>query len=250
MNIQYHKHFSSRLNRDMEYKTYEPETMAEDCRSLLAFPSQDGRFYDYENFGMVEILRPWIDAGKLRVICCDGIDRETVSDFGGDARYRLELHEKWVAYICEELLPAVSRREGETFITTGCSMGAYHAGNFFFRRPDIFDTVIALSGLYHSHYSYANYNDDLTYANSPQDFIAGMPEDHPWIEMYRKRRIIICVGQGRWEDELLESTRQLDTVLCQKHVPAWFDYWGFDCDHDWCWWRRQLPYFMGNVIPL
>ena len=31
---------------------------------------------------------------------------------------------------------------------TGCSMGAFHAANFFFRRPDLFDTVVALSGVY------------------------------------------------------------------------------------------------------
>ena len=62
------------------------------------------------------------------------------------------------------------------------------------------------------------------------------------------RRIIVCVGQGRWEDELLESTRHLDEILCSKHVPAWFDYWGYDVDHDWCWWRRQLAYFMQKVL--
>jgi esterase/lipase superfamily enzyme len=26
------------------------------------------------------------------------------------------------------------------------------------------------------------------------------------------------------------------------------DYWGFDVDHDWCWWRVQLPYFMEKVL--
>jgi esterase/lipase superfamily enzyme len=30
-------------------------------------------------------------------------------------------------------------------------------------------------------------------------------------------------------------------------VPAWFDYWGYDVNHDWPWWRRQLPYFLGKL---
>ena len=33
-------------------------------------------------------------------------------------------------------------------MTTGCSMGAYHALNFFLQHPDVFNKVIALSGVY------------------------------------------------------------------------------------------------------
>ena len=75
-----------------------------------------------------------------------------------------------------------------------------------------------------------------------------MPLDHPYMELYRNSRIIICIGQGRWEDELLESTRELDAVMREKGIPAWVDYWGFDCDHDWPWWRKQLPYFLEHVL--
>lgn len=243
MEIQYHKQYSPALGRDMEYKTYGTQGHA-----ILAFPSQDGRFYDWENFGMIDVLAPWIESGKCRLITCDGIDWETWSNFGGDPRWRLEQHERWFSHIVDELLPSVRQYEGETFITTGCSLGAFHAANFFFRRPDVFDTVIALSGLYHADYGFPWYHDDLTYSNNPQAFIQGMPDDHPWIDLYRQRRIIICVGQGRWEDELLESTRQLDAILRQKNIPAWIDYWGHDVDHDWCWWRPQLRYFLTNVL--
>ena len=31
-------------------------------------------------------------------------------------------------------------------------------------------------------------------------------------------------------------------------VHAWFDYWGYDVAHDWCWWRRQLPYFLNFLL--
>ncbi len=243
MEINYQKTFSKSLNRDMEYKTYGTEG-----RGVLVFPSQDGRFFDYENFGMIDVLAPWIERGQIHVICVDGIDGETWSNRGGDCRSRIELHEKWFHYIMDELLSSLQRTPEETFIVTGCSMGGFHAGNFFFRRPDVFDTLIALSGLYHAAYGFGNYHDELTYANSPEDFLANMPEDHPWMQRYRQRRIIVCVGQGRWEDELLESTRHLDEILCSKHVPAWFDYWGYDVDHDWCWWRRQLAYFMQKVL--
>lgn len=243
MEGQYHKHYSNRLGREMEYKTY-----GTGGRPVLVFPSQDGRFFDYENFGMIDVIAPMIEGGRIRVVCPDGIDGETWSNRGGDCRQRIELHERWYHYITEELVPEVRLCPGETFIVTGCSMGAFHAGNFFFRRPDIFDTVIALSGLYTAAYGFPTYSDDLTFLNSPVDYLREMPDDHPWMALYRTRRIYICVGQGRWEEELLESTRLLDTILCQRGIPAFMDYWGFDVDHDWCWWRVQLPYFMEKAL--
>lgn len=243
MQENYCKHYSQSLQRDMEYKVY-----GTTGHPVLAVPSQDGRFFDWENFGMIEVLRPWIERGEIRVITCDTIDKETWSDRYADGYWRIRRHEAWFCYVIDELLPAIRQSADETFMVTGCSMGAYHAANFFFRRPDIFDTVISMSGLYDSDYGFPNYHDELTYANSPISFIGGMPADHPWIDQYNRRNIIICVGQGRWEDELLESTRQLDTVLCQKGVKAWIDYWGTDVDHDWPWWRAQLPYFLQKVL--
>ena len=66
--------------------------------------------------------------------------------------------------------------------------------------------------------------------------------------LYRQRNIILCVGQGRGEEELLESTRCMDEILNNKGIPAWVDYWGYDVDHDWPWWRKQLAYFMQKIV--
>ena len=243
MEIQYHKAYSPSLGRDMEYKTY-----GTSGRPLLVFPSQDGRFWDYEDFGMIAILAPYIEQGRLRVICCDSIDKETWSDEWGDGRRRSEQHERWYHYIVDELIPAVRYHDGEQLITTGCSMGAFHAANFFFRRPDIFNAVIALSGFYHANLFFHDYCDDIVYNNSPLDFLPNMPADHYYWDMYRRSQMIFCVGQGNWEEVLLESTRRLDTLLCQKGANARFDYWGYDVAHDWDWWRKQLAYFIPQLL--
>lgn len=242
MITQYFKHYSHSLARDMEYKTYGTQGHA-----VLVFPSQDGRFYDYQNFDMVSTLSPFIETGKIRLICADSIDPETWSDTAGDPRARIVKHEQWYHYIIDELIPAV-RRGNETLIVTGCSMGGFHAANFFFRRPDIFDTLLSLSGLYGAEFFFGNYMDSLVYDNSPLAFLAGMPDDHFYWDLYRSRRIICCVGQGRWEEELLESTRKLDALLSSKHVEHWCDYWGYDVDHDWPWWRKQVYYFMNQIV--
>lgn len=245
MNVYYCKWYSQNLNRDMEYKVY-----GDQGHAIIAFPSQDGRFFDFAERGMIHELSPWIESGRIRVICVDGIDWETWSNMNGDCRWRIEQQERYFHYITDELMPNIRHWDNETMMVTGCSLGAMHAAIAFFRRPDLYDTLIAMSGLFHTSYSFPTYHDDLTYANSPQDFLQQMPEDHPWMNLYRQRRIVFTIGQGRWEEDTLWSTREMDRILAEKHVPAWFNYWGYDSDHDWPWWRKQLPHVMGNIYPL
>ena len=239
----YEKKYSHALGRDMEYKTY-----GDQGHPVLVFPSQNGRFYDFENFKMTDVLAGFIESGKIRLICCDGIDGETWSDANGDQHQRIVLHEKWYHYIVDELIPEVRHSEDETFITTGCSMGGYHAANFFFRRPDLFDTLLSLSGIYYAGFFFHNWTDPLVYDNSPYDYLRNMPADHYYWDIYRQRTIIMCVGQGDWEDDMLYSTRQIDAVLKEHQVGAWVDYWGYDVAHDWPWWRKQIVYFMEKLL--
>ena len=244
MEVRYFKEWSRELDRDMEFKVYGSRG-----KLCFAFPPQNGRFWDFENFGMVECMRPWIEEGRIMLVCADGIDGESWSAKDDDPRHRIEMQEKWFRYITLELYPR-ARELGDVHgkgMLTGCFMGAVHSGIFFFRRPDLFDTVVALSGTYNANDFIPGYMDDLIYDNSPVYFLPNMPFDHPYMELYRQSQLIFCVGQGAWEDELLAGTRALDAVCREKAIPAWFDYWGFDVNHDWCWWQKQLPYFMGKL---
>ena len=38
------------------------------------------------------------------------------------------------------------------------------------------------------------------------------------------------------------------TILRDKNIPAWVDYWGKDVSHDWEWWHRQLVHFMQHWL--
>ena len=246
MTERWEKSYTQSLGRELEYAVFGDDTAEKLC---LAFPPQNGRFYDFHNFGMVETARLWIEAGKMQIVCPDGIDGETWSDESGDPRRRIELQERWYHYIVDELLPRFAR-PGQKAMVCGCSMGGVHAGNFFFRRPDLFDTLLSMSGLFNGQYFFHDYMDDLVYANSPVHFLPNMPENHPWMTLYRQSTIILCVGQGAWEDDLLYGTRELDAILTAKNIPHWADYWGYDVTHDWCWWQKQFPYFLGHIIPI
>lgn len=251
MNKEYYKAYSHHLDRDMEVNIY-----GHAGKPCLVFPAQNGRFFDFENFRMVDACASFIEEGKLQLFCVDSIDEETWSNEQGDPRWRIERHEAWYRYICEELVPYIFEKNAQGndgqyasgLLTTGCSMGASHAANFFFRRPDIFDSVIALSGYYSADMFFHGYMDDLVYQNSPVDFINGMSYDHPYVEAYRHHSIIICTGQGAWEDDMIRSTTRLKELLDYKDVPAWIDFWGYDVNHDWPWWRVQFPYFLGHLL--
>jgi len=245
MREEYPKSRSTILGREMECALFcaDDPSNSGNAKLCLAFPPQNGRFYDFKNFGMVESVQPWIESGRLLLVCVDGIDGETWSNKGGDPRARIELQERWFSYVVDELLPKYAVF-GKKAMVCGCSMGAVHAGNFFFRRPDMFDVMVSLSGLFNAQYFMGDYMDDLVYANSPVHFLPNMPPDHPWMSLYRQSEIILCCGQGAWEDDLLAGTRELDRILTEKNIPHWADYWGFDVAHDWNWWQKQLPYFM------
>lgn len=251
MEMRYYKEYSRQLNRDMEFKVY--GTKGKPC---LVIPSQDGRFYDFEDFHMVETCQNFIENGQLQLFCIDTIDRETMSASERNIRERMEQHEKWYWYLVEEFYPRMieinhsqmDSSEWKMPMTAGCSMGAYHAANLFFRHPNLFDTVISMSGFYHLKTLIGDYMDDLVYLNSPYDSIAGMNYDHPYRQLYERSKIILCVGQGAWEDELLQDTREFDQLLKQKGISAWVDYWGFDSAHDWAWWRKQWYYFLSHIF--
>ena len=244
MKVEYYKEYSFSLARDMEFKVF-----GRGGKPVLAVPCQAGRFYDWENFGMVETLREFLETGQIQLFCVDSIDNETLFA-PGDPAQRARGQEAYYHYVIDELVPRIQtiNGTGRKLLATGCSMGAYHAANFFFRRPDVFDSVIALSGIYDTYDMYNGYMDEVVYANDPCASLSGMPEDHPYIQLYNQRKIMICVGQGAWEDLLLAGTRRLDEVLHRKGIRAWVDYWGLDVNHDWPWWKKQIRYFLPNVV--
>lgn len=238
----YIKDYSNILERDMEFVKF-----GKNGKVCFIFPELCGHYYDFKNFGLLESVEPFIEQGKIQIISTASIDDETWASKENSPRKRIELQEKWFHYIIDEMYPEFVPN-GEKAMVAGCSMGGYHAANFFFRRPDLFDTFVSLSGLFDAQFFFKDYFDNLVYDNSPIHFLAEMEENDEKMDMYRKSTIITCVGQGLWEEQLLKSTRILDKILTDKNVPHWSDYWGFDVSHDWSWWKKQLSYFCEKIL--
>lgn len=244
MNIEYHKWFSSHLNKDIELKVY-----GQSGKPILVFPCQGGRFYEWEDFGMVECVQDFIQSGKIQLFTVDSIDNESWANEHAHPKDRAVRHEQYDQYIVNEVVPFIKTKNSSSggILTTGASMGAYHAVNFYFRHPDVFDTLIAMSGLYSLKSFIGNYMDDNIYFNSPLDYLPNL-EDEWYLSHLKMGNAIIVVGQGPWEDNMIEDTRRLKEILEEKEIPAKFDFWGYDVNHDWPWWRKQLPYFIEQLF--
>ena len=249
MEVFYHKGFSHNLGRDMEYKRY-----GHAGRPVVMFPTSRGRFFQYEDTGTIAALSEFIDSGSIQVWTLDGIDSETFFSHDHDLQHRIGRHEAYFRYVRDEALSeilaaALLSNGGLTSkpIFSGCSMGAFHASNFAFRFPELAAGVIALSGLYSTQDFFGPALEGDIYFNSPLDYLAGLTDERI-LERIRALRMIFCTGQGAWEERMIRETHQLEDVLRDKSIPAWFDYWGSDVSHDWQWWHRQLPYFMGHWL--
>lgn len=230
------------LSRDLEYCVF-----GSGGKNCFVFPEQNGRFFDFKNFGLLDNVADWVNNNQVKLICVDSIDKESWSDEKGNPRERIELQEGWYHHIVDELYPLYVK-DNKKAMVCGCSMGGFHSAIFFFRRPDLFDTMLSLSGLYSPKLFFGNYIDDLVYDNSPSYFLQNMPHNHPWMKLYSESKIIACAGQHVSESFLLNETKELDRVLCSKNIPHWFDYWGYDVSHDWSWWGKQLNYFFQNIF--
>ncbi len=216
-------------------------------RPVVAFPSQDGRVGDFEAWGMVDACAGLIDAGRMRIVAVDGIDWQSWTNHAISPADRGRRHDAYDRYIAAEVMPFVRELTGwKRAWATGASMGGYHAANVVFRHPDLFDGLIAISGLYQLGLFVGDDQSEPVYMNSPLRYLPNL--DDPWyLERLREAKLAIVCGQGAWEDDMLADTRALREVLAAKGIPAIVDEWGQDVNHDWPWWRQMLPHYLERL---
>ena len=218
-------------------------------RPVLAFPSESGRAWDYENNGMVEAVRPLIDQGRIKLYCVDAFDEATWSDSWISLEERAIRNRAYQGWITEQVCswigsdsPGVSNA-----VVTGCSMGAYHALHFALTRADLFPVAICQSGNYDpSQWRSWGERGEATYFANPADYVPGLHGDHlQWLRSHV--HIVLTVGQGAWETHptgALPSTHHMAYLLSQKGISHDFDLWGYDVAHDWPWWQRQIAHHL------
>ena len=236
-------HFSRNLDREMHLMIY-----GQGGLPMLCFPTQNSMCRNYEDFGMIDNLADYIDGGKIQLFVVDTVDAESWSPKDGNKTWRAARQEQYFHYIIDEVMPIIHARNPLPPAVTGFSMGADHALICFLRRPDLFRGVIALSGVYDADYFFDGWMDPTLYESSPERFLPSMPVDHPYIALYNARTMILCCGQGAWEEDGVRTLKHLERVFKEKGIRAWCDFWGFDVNHDWPWWFKQMRYYLPYML--
>ncbi|WP_337864733.1 alpha/beta hydrolase-fold protein [Ignavibacterium sp.] len=238
MSREIHRWYSPNLNKDMEIVVYGTYGYA-----LLMFPTAAADFLEYERFHLIDSISPYLAQGRLKAFSINSINSESWLNNQMHPAQKAIRHQQYNRYIVEEVVPFIHShcRGLVPIITTGASLGALHAANIFFRRPDIFSGTIAMSGSYDLKSYTKGYYDDNVYFNSPVDYLPHW-NDQFMLSHMRKGKIIIASGQGAYEDP--DASRRLSDILNSKGVRHWLDLWGYDMPHDWPTWRKMLPYFL------
>src|ERR1035441_5914977 len=108
MRRDYIKWYSPSLGRDMELLAYGHAGFP-----IVVFPTSGGRFFEYEDRGMVGALAPKIDRGELQVMCVDSVDQESWYNRSIAPPDRLHRQNAFDAYLTFEVAPFVRDRSEE-----------------------------------------------------------------------------------------------------------------------------------------
>jgi esterase/lipase superfamily enzyme len=241
MKKEIHKWFSSNLQKELNIAVYGHYGYA-----LLMFPIAGADFLEYERFNLIDSISGHINSGTLKAFSINSIDNESWLNKNLPPADKASRHQQYNNFVIEEIIPFIRENcKGEVpVITAGASLGAFHAANTFFRRPDLFLGLIAMSGIYDLKYYTDGYFDDMCYFNSPVDYLPGLTDKFILAQM-KNKNIIIASGQGAYEDP--DASKQLSDILHSKNIPHWLDLWGDDMTHDWSTWKKMLPYFLDNI---
>ena len=216
-------------------------------RALLLFPTAAADFLENERFDLVKSVEPFLAQGGPslldRLDQLQGLDGPVAA--GAEQARRQALYAQ---YVENEVVPYI-RSECRTptlrIGTAGASFGAFHAANTIFRRPDLFDTLIAMSGFYDLAPDYLRgYSDDDCYYNNPVWYLPRLTGKY--LDLLRDAcSINVVTGQGAYEtpDALVPPVGDPEP----HGIPHTLDLWGHDVNHDWPWWRKMLPHYLEKL---
>ena len=224
MNREYHRWYSNHLGRDMELLIF-----GHAGRAVLFFPPRMGRFYDYENWGIISVLAERIDRGELQLFCVDSIDCESLYNGWLHPEAKINRHLQYEQYIINEVLPLMrSRKSDNDFVSAGCSLGAYHAANIALKYPYFFNKLVCMSGRYdltrpvqYFRDLFDGYFNENIYFNMPRQYMANMHDE--WLlSSIRRLDMLLAIGEA---DPFMDDNYEFSETLGWKGIRHQFYKW-------------------------
>ncbi len=217
MKREYHRWYSKHLNKEIELLVFGDAGVP-----VLFFPTRTARFYDYENWKIIEAMQDKINAGYLQVYCVDSTDIDSFYNANIHPAERILKYAQYENYIMNEVLPFIKKRNKNKYrIVAGCSLGAYHAMNIGLKHPKQWSKIVGMSGRYDLTKAVQNfrdlfdgYIDENIYFNTPTMFIPNL-KDEAIIRTLKKVNIVFVIGK---EDPFFESNVLLSNALSEKGI--------------------------------
>ena len=207
---------------------------------VLVFPTSMGRFYQWEDFGMIAHLRPRIDDGLLQLWCVDSVDGESFYNKSVGPQDRARRHAAYDRYLTDEVVPAIRGEKGDPSLELlGASFGAFHAVALATRHPGIASRVIGLSGAYDAARWLDGSRDEDAYFVNPLAFLPGLSDDR-LLRPLRGTEFVIVTGA---DDPNVAGSRQIVATLQDKGIPAALHVWN-GWAHDWPFWKEMVDTFL------
>ena len=236
MNREYLEGPSRRLNRSMEMLAFGHAGLP-----VVAFPTSGGRFFDFEDRGMVAALASKIDAGQLQLFWVDSVDRESWYNRQIAPSRRVARHMQYEAYILDEVVPLIREKNPDPrLMALGLSFGGYHAVNIALRHPGLFTGFLSISGVFDLTGFLQSYYDEKCYFNLPTHYLPRL-EDEQTLACMRANRYVLATG---WDDQCLVQNQNLDRILSQKEIPHQLHVWDAPHSHDWPTWQRMVQQYL------
>lgn len=238
MNREYHRWYSPSLGHDMEMLAFGHAGLP-----VVVFPTSFGRFFEWEDFGMIRTLSDKIDAGYVQLYCIDSVDRETWYNRSVHPRQRVARARDYERYILNEVVPLIEGRmrdrADKRIALTGASLGGFHAAILAFRHPHAVQRLISLSGKFDSASFLDGYSDTETYLFNPMAFIPQI-DDSRILDAMRAMDIVIVSGAA---DPHIQEDRYLSHVLWEKGISNTLDIWD-GWSHDWPYWFAMIRKYL------
>ncbi len=217
MNREHHKWYSKRVKKEMELLVF-----GHAGAPVLFFPTRTARFFDYENWRIIDALKEKIEGGELQVYCVDSNDLESFYNESLHPAKRIIKHLQYEQYILKEVLPLIrSKNPDNSLIAAGCSLGAYHAVNITLKHPKFFNKVVGMSGRYDLGMQVQNfkdlfdgYKDENIYFNTPTMFVPYL-QDARLINTLKKIKFVFVIGK---EDPFFDNNVHLSNSLSEKGI--------------------------------
>ena len=208
---------------------------------VIVFPSSMGKFFEWEDQGMIQALREHLERGWLQLYCVDSVDSDSWYAKWKHPADRARHHARYDAYLRDEVFPLTQQNGNPFLMTTGASFGAYQAMTFALRYPHLVSRVIGLSGIYDIREITDGFTDENVYPFNPAEFIVG-EHDPERLAALSRMDIIMAIGR---DDSMRGNSEYFSGRLWSRniwHALRIWDGWA----HDWPYWRQMIATYIAG----